>query len=168
MRIFQRKKKEKKKNPFVASMPLDNPDIKIVEARYADVPFFIGVGTSKRRGKRIVGGVEAVKLGGKGEYQAQKELEWRIYINPTALPEGFMPEEKLKDWVAGTVSGVSGSMDVFSTSTKYEEALPQDVRNLLFGKPNSRTVDNKTIDDWWKRESKDVRAIIEDFIKRRN
>jgi hypothetical protein len=48
-------RKDKPKNPFEASMILDNPDIKIVEARYDNVPFFFGVGKPVQREKRVQG-----------------------------------------------------------------------------------------------------------------
>jgi len=40
-------KKPEKKNPFEASMPIDNPDVKVVMA-FDENPFFIGIGTSKQ------------------------------------------------------------------------------------------------------------------------
>lgn len=158
-------------------MILDNPDIKIVEARYDNVPFFFGVGKSVQREKKVAGEVDVSKLGGKGEYQTQKNLEWQIYMNPGALPKGFMPEEKLRDWMAGTVSAVSGSMDVYNPSTKYEpresamseEAIPEK-------RPTSKTfpdeflrkvfgdVDRKSIETLLERDKK-VRTILEEYYR---
>ena len=122
MRIELRRKK-KGKNPFEASMLLDNPDIKLVEARYKNQPFFFGVGASKQRELRGAGEVMLPK-GFKGEYQSQKDLKWNLYFNPKALPNGFMLIEKLKGWMAGTVSATSGSVSVFSEETKFIETEP--------------------------------------------
>jgi len=66
--------------------------------------------------------------GVKGEYQSQKELKWRVWYNPLALPQGFMPEEKLKDWMAGTVAVTSGSIDVFNPSTEFIESEEDKLR----------------------------------------
>jgi len=109
---FRQKSKEKGKNPFEASMPLDKPEVKMVEARYNEKPFIIAFGIAKKRDVKGGGGIGTT--GVKGEYESQKDLEWQVLYNLKALPEGFMPEEKLKEWMAGTVAVTSGSIDVFS------------------------------------------------------
>jgi len=113
-------KRKKKKNPFEASMLIDKPEFKMIEARYNENPFFFAVGTAKQREVKGAGGVGTE--GVKGEYQSQKDLEWRIFYNMNALPNGFMPEEKLKEWMAGTVAVTSGSIDVFEPSTDFIES----------------------------------------------
>lgn len=113
-------KRKQKKNPFEASLILDNPDVKVVEARYKKKPFFIGVGISQQRDVKGVGEVGSKGL--KGEYRTQKDLMWHLLYNPNVLPNGFMPMEKLKDWMASTVSAVSGSMSVYEAQTDYKES----------------------------------------------
>jgi hypothetical protein len=109
--------KPKKKNPFEASMPIDNPDVKVVTASFDEKPFFIGIGTSKQREVKGSGQVDLVE-GVKGEYQSQKYLEWQLLYNPKVLPD-FMPMDRLKNWMAGTVAVTSGSIDVFTPQTKF-------------------------------------------------
>lgn len=128
MRLTKFWKKKKKKNPFQASMPLDKPEAQIVEASYKENPFFIGIGLAKKRDVKGAGGVGT--QGVKGEYASQKDLDWRIWYNPNALPNGFMPEEKLKDWMAGTVSAVSGSVDVYREETEFVEAEPEELEKM--------------------------------------
>lgn len=123
-------KKHQKKNPFDASLILDNPDIKIVEARYNEKPVFFGVGTSKQRENEIAASVGTEGTGGK--YAIQKELEWRMYYNKNNMPTGFIPIEKLEDWMKGTTAVVSGSISAYGTTSQnfkpvqnedYEKAL---------------------------------------------
>lgn len=102
-------------------MPIDNPDIKVVEARYKEEPFFIGIGVSKQREKRVASEVSVPRLAGKGEYQAQKDIEWQLLYNPKALPHGFMPIEALRELMASTTALTSGSMAPLSGATKYIE-----------------------------------------------
>ena len=66
-------KRKKKKNPFEASMPLDKPEVKIVEARYNEKPFIVAFGVAKKRDVKGAGGVGTE--GVKGEYQSQKDLD---------------------------------------------------------------------------------------------
>jgi len=112
-------KKKKKKNPFEASMLLDKPEVKMVEGRYNKKPFLVAFGVAKQRDVKGAGGVGTE--GVKGEYQSQKDLDWQVLYNLKALPEGFIPEEKLRSWMAGTVAVTSGSIDVFSDTTTFVE-----------------------------------------------
>ena len=123
MRLPKWLKRRKKKNPFKASMPIDNPDLKIVEARYNEQPFFIGIGASKQRKLKGKGEVGVPKI--TGEYKSQKNLKWQFLYNLKALPEGFMTEEKLKDFMAGTVSVVSGGTAVVTEVTEFTETEPE-------------------------------------------
>ena len=119
MRFSKWFKRRKKRNPFEASMPLDKPEVKMVEARYNEEPFLVAFGVAKQRDVKGTGGIGTE--GVKGEYESQKDLNWRVWYNPKALPEGFMPEEKLKDWMAGTVSIVSGGATVVTEVTEFTE-----------------------------------------------
>jgi hypothetical protein len=124
-----RKKTEKKKNPFEANLPIDNPDVKVVTASYKGNPFFFGVGTSAQRGVKG-SGQAGLRDGIKGEYESQKDLNWQLFYNLGALPSGFVPSEKLKDFMAGTVTVTSGNASVYSPQTKYEEIDSKDLRRL--------------------------------------
>lgn len=110
-------------------MAIDNPDVKVVTASYKGQPFFIGVGISRQReakGSGAVGFTEGVK----GEYQSQKELEWRLLYNPNALPSGFVPMEKIKDLMAGTVAVTSGATAVYAPITRYEETPGEELHKF--------------------------------------
>ena len=121
-------KRKKKKNPIEASMPLDKPEVKMVEASYNETPFFIGIGLAKKRDVKGTGGVGTEGI--KGEYESQKDLEWRILYNPNALPSGFMPEERIQNWIGGTVAITSGSIAVFNPQTRFEETTKARLREL--------------------------------------
>jgi hypothetical protein len=110
-------------------MVINNPDIKVVEARYYERPFFIGVGTSIQRELKVAG--ELGTEGGKGEYHTQKDLDWQYFYNLKALPEGFMPLNELKHFMAGTVSVTSGSANVYSAETKFLETDPVILKKMI-------------------------------------
>ena len=67
----------------------------------------------------------------KGEYQSQKDLKWSLYFNPNSLPKGFMPEEKLRDWMASTISAVSGATSVSLEKTRFAETKPEELNEIL-------------------------------------
>ena len=120
-----------KKSDFEARLLIDNPDIKVVAASYKGNPFFVGVGISKQR--EIKGSGQAGLMEGlKGEYQSQKDLEWQLFYNVSALPPGFVPSEKLKDLMVSTVALTSGSITVYNSSTTgFEETNPEELRKLV-------------------------------------
>lgn len=137
-------KRKKRKNPFEASMPLDKPEVKVVEARYEGKPFLVAFGKVKQREVKGAGGVGTE--GVKGEYESQKDLDWQVLYNLNALPSGFIPEEKLKDWMAGTVSVASGgNATVFNADTEFIEA---DLTKLEEAK--DRDPNQWLLEDWWK------------------
>lgn len=74
-------------------MPLDKPEAKMVEARFNEKPFIVAFGVAKKRDVKGAGGVGTDGI--KGEIQSQKDLDWRVLYNLKALPEGFMPQERL-------------------------------------------------------------------------
>jgi hypothetical protein len=129
MKLTSLFKIKKKNNPFEASMPMDNPDIKIVEARFKGEPFFLGVGVSEQR--ELKGVAQVGTKGVKGQYQSQKDLKWRLYFNPDTLPKGFMSEDKLKDWMTSTVSAITGSADISSRNATFAKIGPQEIGELL-------------------------------------
>jgi hypothetical protein len=109
------KEEPEKKNPFQGSIIIDNPDVKVVEARYNDQPFFIGAGVSTQRDVKGSAGAN-IPDGIKGEYESQKDLKWEIYVNLHVLPPGFVPADKVNDFVASAASFISGNA-VVSGST---------------------------------------------------
>lgn len=126
---LRKEKKKAGKNPFEASMHIDNPDVKVVTASYKGQPFFIGVGISKQR--EVKGsGKAGFPEGFRGDYQSQKELDWRLLYNPNTLPPGFIPFEQTKALMAGTVAATSGNATVFSPSTEYKETEVKKLRKL--------------------------------------
>ena len=141
-------KRKKRKNPFEASMPLDKPEVKVVEARYNEKPFLIAFGKAKQREVKGAGGVGTDGI--KGEIQSQKDLDWQVLYNLKVLPEGFMPEEKLKDWIGGTVALTSGSIDVFNPDTEFIEA---DLTKLEEAK--DRHPNQPLLEDWWRSMTKE-------------
>lgn len=124
---FHRKKKGK--NPFEASMPVDNPDIKLVTASYKREPFFIGIGLSEQRKLKGTGQV-SLGDGVKGEYQSQKDIDWQLLYNPNALPPGFVPLEKAKELMASTVAATSGSVAVYLPETKFTDTTPENLKSF--------------------------------------
>jgi len=110
----------KRKKEFEAEMPVDNPDVKVVTTSYKGKPFFVGVGISKQREVKGSGQLSPTE-GAKAEYQSQKDLDWQLFYNLGALPSGFIPAEKVKDFMAGTVAVTSGNATVYSPQTEFEE-----------------------------------------------
>jgi hypothetical protein len=105
-----------------------NPDIKVVEAKYDDKPVLFAVGTSKQRELSVSGEGGTEKVGAK--YKTQKELDWQILYNPKTLPD-FIPIEKAKDLMSGTVAVTSGSAAVYSKQTEFKEISPEELKQLI-------------------------------------
>jgi len=139
-------KRKKKKNPIEASMPIDKPEVKMVEASYNKNPFFIGIGLAKKRDVKGTG--EFGRKGIKGEYESQKDLEWQILYNQNALPSGFMPEERLQNWIGGTVALTSGSIEVYNPDTKFIET-DQEKLTEAEAVMHDRDPNQFLADDWW-------------------
>jgi hypothetical protein len=95
----------KGKNPFEASLIIDVPDIKVVEASFNGKPVLLAVGTSQQP--------ETASSGG-----GEKGLEWKIFYDRSILP-AFIPKGKSMDFLAGTVAVSSGSASVYDAGTKY-------------------------------------------------
>lgn len=104
----------KGKNLFEGSLIIDVPDIKVVEASFNNSLVFFAVGTLPRRETVISGEASAAAIGNK----YGTDLEWRIFYDSTALPD-FIPIDKARDFIAGTVAVSSGSASVYSTGTIY-------------------------------------------------
>lgn len=52
------------------------------------------------------------------EEKYKTDLEWRIFYDSTALPD-FIPIDKAKDFMAGTVAVSSGTASVYDAGTVY-------------------------------------------------
>src|SRR5512136_2392498 len=97
----------KGKNPFEGSLIIDLPDIKVVEASFNKKLVLFGVGASKKRITAVSGEGSAEGIGAK----YITDLEWKIFYDSTTLLN-FMPIDKAKDLMAGTVALSSGSGSV--------------------------------------------------------
>lgn len=96
----------KGKNPFEGSLIIDIPDIKVVEASFNERLVFFALGTSQEHG--TVSSGESSKT----------NFRWRIFYDSTTLPD-FIPVDKAKDLMAGTVAVSSGASSVYDPSTVY-------------------------------------------------
>lgn len=102
------------KNLFEGSLIIDIPDVKVVEASYNKKLVLFAIGTSPRHETAASGegGAEAIGEGcGTG-------LKWRIFYDSTALPD-FMPIDKAKDLMAGTVAVSSLTASVYDARTTF-------------------------------------------------
>ena len=104
----------KGKNPFEGSLIIDIPDIKVVEASFNKKLVLFAVGTSKQSETAVSG--EGSAEGNGAKYGT--DLEWKIFYDPTALPN-FIPIDKARNFMAGTVAVSSGSASVYNTGTVY-------------------------------------------------
>jgi hypothetical protein len=104
----------KGKNLFEGSLIIDIPDIKVVEASFNKKLVLFAVGTLPRRETVVSGEGSAAAIGEK----YGTNLEWRIFYDSTALPD-FIPIDKAKDFMAGTVAVSSGTASVYNAGTVY-------------------------------------------------
>ncbi len=118
-------------------MPIDKKDVKVVTATYKDQPFLIGVGTAKQTEVKGSGQFDAT--GARGAYESQKELHWDLFYNPNVLPSGFVPIEKAKEIMAGTVAVTSGSADVYKPHTDFKETPSETLKGIENKLQNKRS-----------------------------
>jgi len=104
----------KGKNLFEGSLIIDIPDIKVVEASLDKEPIFFAIGTIPRRETVVTGGGTAATVGERRE----TDLEWKIFYDSTVIPD-FIPIEKAKDFIAGTVAISAGSASIYDARTIY-------------------------------------------------
>jgi hypothetical protein len=52
------------------------------------------------------------------EQRTQKGLEWKVFYDRSALPD-FLPIDRAKNFMAGTVAVSSGSASVYDAGTVY-------------------------------------------------
>jgi hypothetical protein len=114
MRFWRKGNPEK---DFRASLIIDNPDIKVLIARFEDQPFFFAVGVSERRLTEVE--TEAGLAGGKAGYRSGKGLIWYLRYNPKVLPD-FIPFERNKELMANVTSVVSKSISVYDPATDFQ------------------------------------------------
>jgi len=106
----------KGKNLFEGSLIIDLSEIKVVEASFNKKLVLFAVGTLRRR-ETVVSGEGGAAIGEKYETDGT-DLEWRIFYDSTALPD-FIPLDKAKDFMAGTVAVSSGAASVYDAGTVY-------------------------------------------------
>jgi hypothetical protein len=104
----------KGKNIFEGSLIVDILDIKVVEASFNGKLTLFAVGALPRR-ETVISGAENAAASGE---KYGTDLEWKIFYDPAALPD-FIPIDKAKDFMAGTVAVSSGTASVYSKSTAY-------------------------------------------------
>jgi len=106
----------KGKNSFEALLIIDIPDIKVVEASFDKNLVLFAVGTSQQPETAFSGEGSAERI--IAEHRTQKDLEWRIFYDRTALPD-FISNDRAMDLMAGMVAVSSGSTSVYDTDTIY-------------------------------------------------
>ncbi len=104
----------KGKNLFEGSLIIDIPDVKVVEASFNNKLVLFAVGTLPRRETVVSGEAGSAAIGDK----YGTDLEWRIFYDSTALPD-FIPIDKARDFMAGTIAVSSGSASVYNPGTVY-------------------------------------------------
>jgi len=104
----------KGKNPFEASLIIDVPDIKVVEASFNKKLVFVAVGTLPQHETVVSEGGNATSIVEKHT----TDFKWRIFYDSNALPD-FIPVDIAKDFMAGTVAMSSGTASVYDAGTIY-------------------------------------------------
>jgi hypothetical protein len=104
----------KGKNLLEGSLIIDLPDIKVVEASLNKKPILFAVGILPRRETVASDKASAAAI----EEKHETGFKWKIFYDSTALPD-FIPIEKAKDFMAGTVAVSSSSASVYDASTVY-------------------------------------------------
>lgn len=122
----------KKKKPIEGDMIIDNPDIKVAAVSHKGKPFVLGIGTTEERQVEGEAAVD-IPVGGRGKYQTQKTLKWKILYDPKVLPD-LMPLEDFKNFATSSVAVTTGSMDVFK-ATEFKKVK----REKLTGIENKLT-----------------------------
>lgn len=117
-------------SPLEASMMLDNPDIKVVEAHIDNRPFFFGVGTAKHRRSGASANVSALTTSAGGSYKTERSYDWYLYFNPRNF-SGFIPIQKAKTFMASTVFAVSGDPKALTKSEYRPMLSADDLQNEL-------------------------------------
>ncbi len=106
----------KGKSTLEGSLVIDIPDIKVVEATSNNKIVLIAIGLSQQQAKTPLIKENADEIAAKP--MTQKVLEWKIFYDSAALLN-LVPNEKARDFMAGTVAVVSGNSAVFDSSTVY-------------------------------------------------
>ena len=104
----------KGKNLLEVSLIIDIPDIKVVEASFNKKLVLFAVGTLSPRETVVSDEGSAAAI----EEKYKTDLKWRIFYDRSALPD-FIPIDKAKDFMAGTVAVSSGTASVYDAGTVY-------------------------------------------------
>ena len=115
-----------KKKKIEGDIVVDNPDIKVVSVTFEGKPFVIGIGTTEERQVEGEGSLDV--KGGKGKYQSQKAVAWKMLYDPKVLPN-MMPLENLKIFAASTVAVTSGDASVLSAG-EFREEKPEKLKGI--------------------------------------
>jgi hypothetical protein len=130
------KLRRKKKN-IEGNVIIDNPDIKVVTATYNGKPFVIGIGTTEERIIESEGSVNV--KGGKGKYQSQKALKWKMLYDPEIFPK-MVPLDNLKAVAASTIAVTSESKEAFNG--EFERKTFKNIKKTTIKKELSKFKDN--------------------------
>ena len=104
----------KGKNPFEASLIIDIPEIKVVEATLNQNPIFFAVGKYEQNQTTVSADAGAEET----EVKSKTDFVWKIFYDSAALPNSI-PIGKALDFMAGTVAVSSGSLSVYEKGTAY-------------------------------------------------
>ncbi len=96
------------KNPLEASLLIDIPEVKVVEASFNKELTVLALGTSKQTGTTDHS-EEAIK---------KNETEWRIFFDSTIISK-CMPSEEARAFLAGIVAASTGEDSVYNANTTY-------------------------------------------------
>ena len=111
-----------KKRKFRAYKFLDSHDIEMVAAEYDDKPFWLSIGTTKGRKTHTAVDVGKEQIGAERDFE-KSDMYWEHFVNPRNLPP-FMPIEKAKTFMQGSVANTSGTLSVYTSSNEpivYED-----------------------------------------------
>lgn len=105
---------KKRKNLLEGFLIIDMPDFKVTEAYFDNKLLLLALGVAQLSGTTV----PKERNVGHAEEDCTRELEWRIFYEPTAIPYG-VPLEKAKEFMAGAVAVTSKSLSVYNKNTVF-------------------------------------------------
>lgn len=121
---FRRSKESKIEGRLV----VDDADFKVASVTYEGKLLLFGIGMTE---ERQVEGEAAIDItGGKGKYQSQKGMKWKVLFDRTQFPN-MMPLEDVKLMAASTVA-LSSDASAFNNVLKgeFKEEKPENLNAL--------------------------------------
>jgi hypothetical protein len=100
----------RKKRGLDANLVLDNPDIKIVQAKIDGEVAWFGYGTA-RRSETVIGGKVSLEPGGPGISAGggrERELDWFFFYNPKQMGN-YVTQDQIQNALAVNVTTVTGN-----------------------------------------------------------